>query len=131
MVEFEITTEQQAQLLDVTGRISEAVRGSGIQNGMCNVFVPHTTAAVIICENADPDVVHDVLLQLTKLVPRQGGYRHGEGNAQAHILSVILGSSLNVPVSGGQLRLGRWQGVMFAEFDGPRRRKVMVSVTSS
>ena len=131
MVEFEITTEQQAQLLDVTGRISDAVRGSGIQNGMCNVFVPHTTAAVIICENADPDVVHDVLLQLTKLVPRQGGYRHGEGNAQAHILSVILGSSLNVPVSGGQLRLGRWQGVMFAEFDGPRRRKVMVSVTSS
>ena len=103
--------------------------GSG--TGCATFSFPHTTAAVIICENADPDVVHDVLLQLTKLVPRQGGYRHGEGNAQAHILSVILGSSLNVPVSGGQLRLGRWQGVMFAEFDGPRRRKVMVSVTSS
>jgi len=131
MVEFEITTEKPAQLVDVTTQVNDAVRGSGVQNGMCNVFVPHTTAAVIICENADPDVVHDVLLQLTKLVPRQGGYRHGEGNAQAHILSVILGSSLNVPVSGGQLRLGRWQGVMFAEFDGPRRRKVMVSVTSS
>ncbi|MGO9061931.1 MAG: secondary thiamine-phosphate synthase enzyme YjbQ [Candidatus Binataceae bacterium] len=131
MVEFEVTTEKQAQLVDVTSQVNDAVRRSGVQNGMCNVFVPHTTAAVIICENADPDVVHDVLLQLTKLVPRQGGYRHGEGNAQAHILSVILGSSLNVPVTGGQLRLGRWQGVMFAEFDGPRRRKVVVSVTSS
>jgi secondary thiamine-phosphate synthase enzyme len=96
---------------------------------MCNVFVPHTTAAVIISENADPDVTHDLLRHLEKLVPRNGGYRHGEGNAQAHILSVMLGASLNIPVAGGKLRLGRWQGVMFAEFDGPRRRSVVVSVT--
>jgi secondary thiamine-phosphate synthase enzyme len=76
-------------------------------------------------------VTHDLLRHLESLVPRDGGYRHGEGNAQAHILSVMLGASLNIPVAGGKLRLGRWQGVMFAEFDGPRRRRVMVSVTAA
>jgi secondary thiamine-phosphate synthase enzyme len=128
MTEFEISTQQQAQLLDVTAQVNDAVSKSGVRRGLCNIFVPHTTAAVIISENWDPDVTHDLLTHLTKLVPRQAGYRHGEGNAQAHILSVMLGTSLNVPVDGGQLRLGRWQGVMFAEFDGPRRRKVVVSV---
>ena len=129
MIEFEIATDRQAQLIDVTAQVNDAVRRSGVKSGMCNVFVPHTTAAVIISENADPDVTHDLLRHLEKLVPRNGGYRHGEGNAQAHILSVMLGASLNIPVAGGKLRLGRWQGVMFAEFDGPRRRAVVVSVT--
>jgi secondary thiamine-phosphate synthase enzyme len=131
MIEFELATESQAQLVDITRQVNDALRRIGIRNGLCNVFVPHTTAAVIICENADPDVIHDTLYQLTKLVPRQGGYRHGEGNAQAHILSVMLGPSLNVPVADGQLRLGRWQGVMFAEFDGPRRRQVTVSAAAA
>lgn len=131
MIEFEIATDRQAQLIDITAQVSDAVRRSGIQNGLCNIFVPHTTAAVIISENADPDVTHDLMRHLEKLVPHQGGYRHGEGNAQAHILSVMLGASLNVPVAAGRLRLGRWQGVMFAEFDGPRRRSVVVSVIAS
>src|SRR5260370_36372636 len=131
MIEFEIATEKQAQLIDVTTQVNDAVSRSGVNDGMCNVFVPHTTAAVIISENADPDVTHDLLRHLEKLVPRDGGYRHGEGNAQAHILSVLLGCSLNIPVAGGKLRLGRWQGVMFAEFDGPRRRSVVVSVTGA
>jgi len=131
MIEFEIATDRQAQMIDITAQVSDAVRRIGVQNGLCNIFVPHTTAAVIISENADPDVTHDLLRHLEKLVPRQGGYRHGEGNVQAHILSVMLGASLNVPVAAGKLRLGRWQGVMFAEFDGPRRRSVVVSVTAS
>jgi secondary thiamine-phosphate synthase enzyme len=131
MIEFEIATERQAELVDITAQVRDAVRRMGVQNGLCNIFVPHTTAAVIISENADPDVTHDLLRHLEKLVPRQGGYRHGEGNAQAHILSVMLGASLNIPVAAGKLRLGRWQGVMFAEFDGPRRRSVVVSVTAS
>lgn len=130
MMEFEVATDEQAQLIDITAQVNDALKRIGVRDGLCNIFVPHTTAAVIICENADPDVVYDVLHQLTKLVPRQGGYRHGEGNAQAHILSVTLGCSLNVPVAQGRLRLGRWQGVMFAEFDGPRRRKVAVTVTA-
>jgi secondary thiamine-phosphate synthase enzyme len=131
MIEFEIATDRQAQLIDVTAQVNDAVARSGVKSGMCNVFVPHTTAAVIISENADPDVTHDLLRHLEKLVPRDGGYRHGEGNAQAHILSVMLGASLYIPVAGGKLRLGRWQGVMFAEFDGPRRRSVVVSVTGA
>ena len=128
MTEFEISSERQAQLLDVTAQVNDAVRQSGIKRGLCNIFVPHTTAAVIISENADPDVTHDLLTHLEKLVPRQAGYRHGEGNAQAHILSVMLGTSLNIPVDGGQLKLGRWQGVMLAEWDGPRERTLVVSV---
>jgi secondary thiamine-phosphate synthase enzyme len=128
MIEFEIATERQAQLVDITAQVKDAVRQSGTHNGLCNIFVPHTTAAVIISENSDPDVTHDLLRHLEKRVPRSDGYRHAEGNSQAHILSVMLGTSLNVPVAGGQLRLGRWQGIMFAEFDGPRRRSVVVSV---
>jgi secondary thiamine-phosphate synthase enzyme len=131
MIEFEIATDRLAQMIDITAQVNDAVRRSGVQKGLCNIFVPHTTAAVIISENADPDVTDDLLRHLEKLVPRDGGYRHGEGNAQAHILSVMLGVSLNVPVAAGKLRLGRWQGVMFAEFDGPRRRSVVVSVTAS
>ena len=131
MIEFEIETDSQARMVDITAQVSDAVRRIGVENGLCNIFVPHTTAAVIISENADPDVTHDLLRHLEKLVPRRGGYRHGEGNAQAHILSVMLGASLNLPVAAGELRLGRWQGVMFAEFDGPRRRSVVVSVTAS
>lgn len=127
MTEFEIATNRQAQLLDVTAQVNHVVKQSRVERGLCNIFVPHTTA-VIVSENWDPDVTHDLLAHLEKLVPRQAGYRHGEGNAQAHILSVMLGTSLNLPIEGGQLRLGRWQGVMFAEFDGPRRRSVVVSV---
>jgi secondary thiamine-phosphate synthase enzyme len=128
MIEFEVATRRQAQLIDITAQVNDAVARSTISSGLCNIFVPHTTAAVIISENDDPDVTGDLLRHLEKLVPRDGGYRHAEGNAQAHILSVMLGCSLNIPVAAGRLSLGRWQGVMFAEFDGPRRRRVVVSV---
>jgi len=128
MRQFELKSVKRAQLLEITTEVNAAVTESGADSGVCNIFVPHTTAAVLICENADPDVIHDLLAQLEKMVPREGGYRHGEGNAQAHILSAWFGTSLNVPIADGRLALGRWQGVMFAEFDGPRQRKFNVSV---
>ncbi len=128
MAEFRVSTRARIALIDITGEVNAAVAHAGIRAGLCNVFVPHTTAAVIVSENADPDVGSDLLAHLERLVPRDGGFRHAEGNAQAHILSVMLGVSLNLPVSGGRLRLGRWQGVMLAEFDGPRERSVIVSV---
>ncbi len=130
-MELKIKTDRQAQLLDVTDQVNRAVADSGVRNGLCNVFVPHTTASVIISENADPDVTHDVIRHLEKLVPREAGYRHAEGNAQSHILSVMLGASLNIPVREGRLALGRWQGVMLAEFDGPRQRSLMVSLLAA
>lgn len=128
MIEFEINTERAVQVLDMTAQVNDATQRIGVGRGLCNIFIPHTTAAVIVSENWDPDVTDDLLRHLEKLVPRNAGYRHGEGNSQAHILSVMLGTSINLPVSGGRLKLGRWQGVMFAEFDGPRRRSVIVSV---
>ena len=97
-------------------------------DGLCNLFVPHTTASIIISENWDPDVTSDMLRQFDRIVPREAGYKHSEGNSQAHILSVMLSTSINVPVHDGKLAIGRWQGVMLAEFDGPRERSVYVSI---
>jgi secondary thiamine-phosphate synthase enzyme len=106
------------------------VAESGVREGLCNLFVPHTTASIIISENWDTDVTADMLKQLEQIVPREAGYKHSEGNSQAHILSVMLSTSINVPVHESKLALGRWQGVMLAEFDGPRERSVYVTVTS-
>lgn len=128
MADLAIRTHQRVELVDITGDVARIVARSGAPAGLCNLFVTHTTAAVIVSENWDPDVGADLLHHLEHLVPRDGGFRHAEGNAQAHILSVMLGTSINIPVRGGKLALGRWQGVMFAEFDGPRERKVVVSV---
>jgi len=114
-------------LIDVTGEVNSVVEKSGVSEGLCNLFVPHTTAAVIVAENWDPDVTSDLLRQLERIVPREAGYKHSEGNSQAHILSTMVGPSINIPVNAGRLALGRWQGVMFAEFDGPRERKLIVS----
>jgi len=97
---------------------------------LCNLFLTHTTAAVIVSENWDPDVTTDMLGQLERIVPRENSYRHGEGNSQSHILSVMLSTSINIPVRGGKLALGKWQGVMLAEFDGPRERNVIVSLAA-
>ncbi len=116
------------QLVDITGEVVRAVEQSGVQTGLCNLFVTHTTAAVIVSENWDPDVTSDMLRHLERLVPRNGDFRHAEGNSQAHILSVMLGTSINIPVREGKLVLGRWQGVMLAEFDGPRERTLVASV---
>ena len=109
--------------------VARAVSESGISSGLACVYVPHTTAGVTINENADPDVVHDILAALDEAVPwRQGFYRHGEGNSAAHVKSSMMGCQTVIPIAAGQLTLGTWQGVYFAEFDGPRTRRVIVTV---
>ena|SRR5690242_11935209 len=128
MAEIRVKSGERLQLVDITGEVARAVEQSGVQSGLCNLFVTHTTAAVIVSENWDPDVTSDMLRHLERLVPRDASFRHAEGNSQAHILSVMLGTSINIPVRGGKLALGRWQGVMLAEFDGPRERTVVASV---
>jgi secondary thiamine-phosphate synthase enzyme len=128
MIDIRVRTGERVQLVDITGDVARAVEQSGVDSGLCNLFVPHTTAAVIVSENWDPDVTSDMLRHLERLVPLKGDFRHAEGNSQAHILSVMLGTSINIPVREGKLALGRWQGVMLAEFDGPRERTLVASV---
>jgi len=131
MQELKLHTDSRITLVDITEKVNGAVSDSGVKSGLCNLFVPHTTAAVIVSENWDSDVTSDMIMQLEKLVPRDGAFRHGEGNSQSHILSVMLSTSMNIPVNGGKLALGRWQGVMFAEFDGPRDRSLIVTVVKA
>ena len=126
---LEIATNSRSQALDITGLVQEAVRTSGVGEGWAVVYVPHTTAGVAVNEAADPDVMADVLMTLERLVPWQAGYRHAEGNSAAHVKSILVGSNVRAPVSGGRLLLGTWQGIFFMEFDGPRRRTVRVGVT--
>lgn len=128
MLDIRVRTSERVQLLDITGDVSRVVEKSGVRSGLCNLFVTHTTAAVIVSENWDPDVTSDLLRHLERLVPLKGDFRHAEGNSQAHILSVMLSTSINIPVRESKLALGRWQGVMLAEFDGPRERTVVASV---
>jgi secondary thiamine-phosphate synthase enzyme len=128
VVELKVNSAERLAIIDITADVNRAVAESGTHNGLCNLFVPHTTASIIISENWDPDVITDLLKQLERVVPREAGYKHSEGNSQAHILSVMLSTSINVPVHDGKLAIGRWQGVMMAEFDGPRERSVYVSV---
>lgn len=124
---FEVPTSSRSQMVDVTGRVREAVRSSGVSEGVCVVYVPHTTAGVTVNEAADPAVAQDILEHLEKLVPR-GRYRHREGNADSHIKASMMGFAAVLPVSSGDLDLGTWQGVFLCEFDGPRRRRVEVRV---
>lgn len=131
MVEFRIKTNARVELMDITAQVNDAVASTDCDAGLCNIFIPHTTAAVIVSENWDPDVTTDMLAQLEKMVPREAAYRHSEGNSQAHILSVMLSTSINIPIRAGKLALGKWQGVMLVEFDGPRERGVMVSVVEA
>lgn len=126
--QMELKTKQRDALYDITGDIYEIVRRSGVTNGLCTVFVPHTTAAVTINENADPDVTRDLLGKLRSLIPKEDGYRHMEGTSDAHLKASLLGASEQIIIRGGRLVLGTWQGIYFAEFDGPRTRKVIVSV---
>jgi secondary thiamine-phosphate synthase enzyme len=128
VVEFKVQTRERLAIIDITADVNRAVAASGTEDGLCNLFVPHTTASIVISENWDPDVTSDMLKQFERIVPREAGYQHSEGNSQAHILSVMLSTSINVPVHDGKLVIGRWQGVMLAEFDGPRERSVYISV---
>ena len=127
MRSFAVRTTRRTEFLDVTAEVRRAVREAGLSAGVCVVYCPHTTAAVTIQENADPDVVHDMLLWLNQHIPKEvPGFRHAEGNSDAHIKSSLVGSSATVLVEGGELVLGTWQGIYFCEFDGPRTRSVMV-----
>lgn len=123
-----VQSSLHAELIDVTERVERVVSQSGVVSGLCHVYVPHTTAGVLVNENADPDVLSDFLTTLERLIPWDNGYRHAEGNAAAHIKSTLVGTSQTVPVRAGRLALGRWQGIYFAEFDGPRERHLQVTV---
>lgn len=130
-MQFTISTEREAQFINITDLVQRAVEESGISQGMAVVFVPHTTAGLTINENADPDVVHDILLGLDRAFPKSPAYRHREGNSHAHLKASAMGSSVTVIVESGRLKLGTWQGIYFCEFDGPRRRQVYVNVMGS
>jgi len=125
---LKIATTKQTDTVDITERVAEKVKESDIREGLCVVTVAHTTAAVFVNENADPDVQRDLLTTLARLVPDTGDYRHAEGNGPAHIKSVLVGGDVTVPVRSGELALGRWQGIYLAEFDRPRTRSVTVTV---
>ena len=123
-----VHTNTRIELLDLTSQVQEVVSKSGISEGLCHIFVPHTTAAVTINENADPSVKADILMVLNKLISDREPYRHQEGNAPAHVKASLIGPQLTVFVSNGRLVLGTWQGIFFCEFDGPRSRRVQVKV---
>lgn len=125
-----ISTKSRSEMLDITALVHKAVAENKINKGICVVFVPHTTAAVTINENADPDVPFDILASLEKMVPFQAQYRHAEGNSAAHAKAALLGSSQIIPVENGRLALGTWQAVFFCEFDGPRSRKIFISISA-
>jgi secondary thiamine-phosphate synthase enzyme len=127
--QIEIRTAARCEFQDISSSIQELVKGSGIEDGSVLLFVPHTTAAVTINENADPDVASDILAGLSKLVPFEDNYRHREGNSAAHIKSSLVGASETLLIKNGRLQLGTWQGIYFCEFDGPRSRRLLVKIT--
>ena len=131
MIEFEelrVKTPKREVLINITSDINKIVRNSNIKEGVCRIFVPHTTAGISINENADPAVMKDIINYLNKLIPQRAGFSHMEGNSDAHIKSSLTGPSLDVIIHNGGLVLGTWQGFMFAVYDGPRHRKVYVQV---
>ena len=128
MEQIEVSTGGRQAFHDITTEVQAAVSRSGVEDGLCFVFCPHTTAGLTLNENWDPSVQHDIGVGLDAISPQRSEYRHGEGNSPAHLKSSLVGASLFVPVTGGKLVLGTWQGIYLAEFDGPRRRKVLVKV---
>jgi secondary thiamine-phosphate synthase enzyme len=131
MEKINLRTNKRVELIDITDKIQLVVSKSKIKDGICFVFCPHTTAGLSINENADPEVKRDIINTLNKLVPANAGYSHTEGNADSHVKSSILGSSLTIFIEGGQLALGTWQGIYFCEGDGPRSREAWVKVVNS
>jgi secondary thiamine-phosphate synthase enzyme len=126
---IKVAAESRTQFVDITGAVNDALHRLGASDGVCHVYVPHTTAGIVVNENADPDVARDMLAWLDRVVPQNDtDYRHAEGNSPAHIKSTVVGQSATLPIEEGRLALGTWQGVYLAEFDGPRQRTVVISV---
>jgi secondary thiamine-phosphate synthase enzyme len=130
MEQIEVSTRGRQAFHDITAEVQAAVNRSGVREGVCFIFCPHTTAGLTLNENWDPDVQHDIGVGLDVISPRRPEYRHGEGNSPAHLKSSLVGASLFVPIIGGKPVLGTWQGIYLAEFDGPRRRKVIVKIVA-
>lgn len=126
-MEIAITTHLQTELIDITSKIEEAIQAQAMREGLCFLYVPHTTAAITINESADPDVRADILMILNQIVPWKAGYRHREGNSPAHVKASLVGASQTVGVENGRMLLGTWQGIFFCEFDGPRKRKLYLT----
>lgn len=132
MRSFRIKTTRRTEFIEITDEVRNAVQDEGLKSGACIVYCPHTTGAITIQENADPDVVHDILLWLNQHIPKDvSGFRHAEGNSDSHIKSSLVGSSAMVLIENGDLILGTWQGIYFCEFDGPRERTVNVQMIES
>lgn len=131
MKQLTIKTRSRVEMIDITEQLRAVLAETGIKNGLCHIFVPHTTAALIINENADPDVPQDILTSLEKLIPLNDPYRHIEGNAAAHIKAALLGPAKTIFIEGGNFVFGMWQSVFFCEFDGPRTRQVFVEFTAA
>ena len=127
---LQIKTEHRTHFVDITTQVQSVVTKSAAKTGFCYLYVPHTTAAVTINEHADPDVARDVEAAFDRLVPHHGPYKHSEGNSDSHMKAILVGASQTIFIEGGKLALGRWQGIFFCEFDGPRDRKLYVKVTS-
>ena len=123
-----VRTASRSEMVDITDKVNELVRASGIEEGVCHIFQAHTTAGLTINENADPSVASDILMVLNKIISDKEAYRHLEGNSPAHIKACLMGPQLTVLVSQGRLLLGTWQGIFFTEFDGPRTRKVHIKI---
>lgn len=121
-----VSSQRRRQLIDVTSFVQQPVAASGLDDGLCHVYVPHTTAALLINENADPAVPEDILAALAAILPNLT-WRHTEGNSDAHVLATLVGGALTVPISGGELALGRWQGIFLLELDGPRKREIWIT----
>lgn len=128
MERISVKTRVRSELIDITGEVNRVVQKQGVKEGVCYVYVPHTTAAVTMNENADPSVQKDIIHELDTIVPWDDHYSHMEGNAAAHIKSTLVGSSVSIPISNGRLALGTWQGIYFCEFDGPRNREAFIQV---
>lgn len=127
MTRLSVSTRSRFELVDVTAKVRDAIRACGVRSGIVHLHCPHTTAALVVNENADPSVVRDIIAVFERLVPRSGDYRHAEGNSQAHVLASLIGCGLTLPIDGGEPALGAWQGVFFVEMDGPRSREIWIT----
>ena len=126
--ELAVKTERRTQLLDITAGVAKLVKGSGVKSGVCHLYVPHTTAGVMVNEHDDTDVARDIETALDRLIPAGAGYRHAEGNADSHIKAALAGNSATIFIADGKLELGRWEGIFFCEFDGPRDRRLRIKI---